>query len=451
MTLPLSRTTRALVALSALGLIAPPAIAAATPAFAQRPSTQQTTARHAVPAQQSAHTPAHQPAQQPNARLRLDLDVRFATFNASLNRGAQGELISDLSTPDNTQARNVAETIQRTAPDVVLVNEFDYDAGQRAAHLFRSNYLQRSQRGAKAADYPYMYTAPVNTGVPSGMDLNNDGTIGGPDDAYGFGAFPGQYGMVVYSKYPIDTQRVRTFQKFLWKDMPGALLPDDPATPAPNDWYSPAELEKFRLSSKSHWDLPIKLGGRTVHLLASHPTPPTFDGPEDRNGKRNHDEIRLWADYVSGPKRSGYLYDDRGRRGGLPLGSSFVIVGDQNSDPHDGDSVPGSIGQLLNNVWVNTSRTPTSAGAVEQARLQGGVNATHRTPSKYDTADFSEPPGNIRADYVLPSITLPILDARVFWPTTDDPLFRLTGTYPFPTSDHRLVHVDVFAPHVVKR
>lgn len=406
----------------------------------------------AAPAPSLPGPPAVSAAQTGSGRgIGIDLDVRFSTFNASLNRGAEGQLISDLSTPGNEQARNVAETIQRAAPDVVLINEFDYDSGQRAANLFRDNYLQRSQRGAEPATYPYMYTAPVNTGVPSGMDLNNDGKVGGPDDAYGFGAFPGQYGMVVYSKYPIDTKRVRTFQNFLWKDMPGALLPDDPATPGSKDWYSPAELQKVRLSSKSHWDVPINLGGRTVHLLASHPTPPTFDGPEDRNGKRNHDEIRLWADYISGSRRSGYIYDDRGRRGGLPLGSSFVIAGDQNSDPNDGDSVEGSIEQLLDNLWVNTSRTPTSEGAVEQARLQGGVNATHRTPSKYDTADFSEPPGNIRADYVLPSITLPILKAGVFWPTTKDPLSRLTGTYPFPTSDHRLVHVDVFAPHLVKR
>ena len=109
--------------------------------------------------------------------------------------------------------------------------------------------------------------------------------------------------MVVYSKYPIDTDDVRTFQHFSWADMPGALLPDDPATAAPADWYSPEELDVFRLSSKSHWDVPIEIGKKTVHFLVSHPTPPTFDGTEDRNGTRNHDEIRFWADYVS-PSRA---------------------------------------------------------------------------------------------------------------------------------------------------
>ena len=55
-------------------------------------------------------------------------DVRFSTFNASLNRSAAGQLVADLSTPTNQQARNVAETLQRVRPDVVLINEFDYDA-----------------------------------------------------------------------------------------------------------------------------------------------------------------------------------------------------------------------------------------------------------------------------------------------------------------------------------
>lgn len=359
-------------------------------------------------------------------------EVRFATFNASLNRATEGQLEQDLSTGDNEQARNVAETIQRADPDVVLVNEFDYS--RKAARLFRDNYLAVGQRGADPVDYPYHYIAPSNTGVPSGHDLNNDGTVGGGDDAYGFGLFPGQYGMVVYSKYPIDTRKVRTFQQLKWQSMPGNRMP--------TDYYSPAEQADLRLSSKSHWDLPIRIGTRTVHLLASHPTPPTFDGPEDRNGRRNADEIRLWADYVSGGHDARWIRDDEGRRGGLPRGASFVIAGDQNADPDDGDSTDDAIHQLLDHPRVNTSVTPTSRGAVEASEQQGGINDEHVGNSAQDTADFAEPPGNIRADYVLPSRDLPIRDARVFWPTSEHPLYRLTGSYPFPTSDHRLVWVD---------
>jgi hypothetical protein len=244
--------------------------------------------------------------------------------------------------------------------------------------------------------------------------------------------------------HPIVTSEIRTFQKFLWKDMPGAKLPDDPATPAPADWYSPDELAIFRLSSKSHWDIPIRVHGKRIHFLVSHPTPPVFDGPEDRNGTRNYDEIRLWADYIT-PWRSDYIYDDAGRSGGLKPGAEFVIAGDQNSDPLDGDSRPGAIQQLINSTLVNTSNTPESLGAVEATALQGGANLTHRSDPRFDTADFADSaPGNLRADYVLPSSDLQISDSAVFWPLqAETELFRLTGVFPFPSSDHRLVWVEV--------
>jgi Endonuclease/Exonuclease/phosphatase family len=371
--------------------------------------------------------------------------VRFSTFNASLNRNFAGQLRADLSTPGNAQAATVAEIIQRVRPEVLLINEFDFDP--TAADLFRTNYLEVSQSGAEPIRYDHLFIAPSNTGIPSGFDLNNNGVIGGPDDAFGFGFFPGQFGMLVLSQHPIDTAGVRTFQHFLWKDMPGAMLPDDPATPAPADWYSPEELDVFRLSSKSHWDVPILIGGKTVHFLASHPTPPVFDGPEDRNGTRNFDEIRFWADYITPGMTSRYIYDDEGQSGGLRPGASFVIAGDQNSDPLDGDSIPGAIQQLIEHPRVNTKVTPDSEGAVEQSALQGGANLTHLSEPRFDTADFSDTaPGNLRADYVLPSKNLRIDDAAVFWPLSSDPLFRLVGTFPFPSSDHRLVWVDVWVP-----
>lgn len=370
------------------------------------------------------------------------VDLRVATYNLSLNRASAGELEADLSTPDDPQAHTVAEVIQRTNPDVILLNEFDYVPNMRAADLFRDNYLAVGQGGADPVDYPYAYVAPSNTGVPSGFDLNNNGGVGGGDDAFGFGAFEGQYGMAILSKYPIDTENVRTFRNFLWKDMPGALLPDNPATPEPADWYSPEELGVVRLSSKSHWDVPVNVGGETVHVLASHPTPPTFDGPEDRNGRRNHDEIRFWADYVT-PGKSAYIVDDEGGKRGLLPSEPFVIVGDQNADPLDGDSVDAAISQLLESKQV-TDPLPASAGAVEAAALQGGANAAHEGAPRYDTADFADKaPGNLRADYVLPSRRTRVLDSGVFWPTQADPLSRLTGTYPFPSSDHRLVWVDL--------
>ncbi|REK17301.1 MAG: PEP-CTERM sorting domain-containing protein [Planctomycetota bacterium] len=352
--------------------------------------------------------------------------VRFATYNASLNRNSAGQLINDLSVTTNLQARRVAETIQRVRPDVLLINEFDYDAGGVAAQSFQNNYLSIGQNttGAGAAspiNYPYRYVAPSNTGVSSGVDFDGNGSI----DNYGFGNFPGQFGMVVYSMHPIANDR--TFQNFLWKDMPGNLIPAN---------YTQTGIDNARLSSKSHWDLTVDIDGTDVHVLTSHPTPPVFDSPVfDENGRRNFDEIRLWNDYVT-PGQNGYITDDDGLAGGFTGGERFVILGDQNSDPLDGDSLPGAANQLLTNPLINTSFTPSSAGGAVD-----GAGDPHLGDPQFDTADFGNPPGNLRVDYVLPSANMGIDDGGVFWPVNGDPLRSLIFA-----SDHRMVFVDVAVP-----
>ncbi|WP_414521341.1 phytase [Umezakia ovalisporum] len=378
--------------------------------------------------------------------------IRFSQFNASLNRNADGSLVSDLSTPDNTQAKAVAEIIQRNNPDVLLINEFDYFElnPTQGVELFLQNYLAVSQNGAEPVDYPYFYIAPSNTGIASGFDLNNNsavvttpGTPGYGDDALGFGNYPGQYGMLLLSKYEIDTAKIRTFQKFLWQDMPNSLLPTIAAPENESPWYSPEEQAILRLSSKSHWDVPIKVDNEVVHVLASHPTPPVFDGDEDRNGKRNYDEIRFWADYVT-PGKGNYIYDDQGTYGELAAGSRFVIMGDLNADPVDGDSFDDAVLQLLQNPRINTNLIPSSLGATQQSEIQSRANLNHKSNPAFDTADFADGnPGNLRADYVLPSSDLPIHNSGVFWPLNTDSSFPLVNIFPFPSSDHRLVWVDV--------
>jgi hypothetical protein len=383
--------------------------------------------------------------------------VRFATFNASLNRDTAGQLITDLTTQNNPQAQDIAEIIQQVNPDVLLINEFDYNANNlnEAINLFQQNYLGVDQNPADSAgtvNYPFFYVAPSNTGVTSNFDLDNNGAIvttvgaeGYGNDALGFGNFTGQFGMVLLSKYPIDTDNIRTFQNFLWKDMPENLLPDDPATPEPNDWYSAEELEVLPLSSKSHWDVPIEVDGEIIHVLVSHPTPPTFDGEEDRNGRRNHDEIRFWSDYVT-PGAGDYIYDDddEAPTGGLTEGSAFVIMGDQNADPFDGDSVENAIVQLIDNPNIQGSATdpnitPDSTGGVEAAETQAGANVGQQGNPAFDTADFGdEAPGNLRVDYVLPSTNLVIDEAQVFWPASGE-----AGSELVAASDHRLVFADL--------
>lgn len=365
--------------------------------------------------------------------------LRVATFNCSLNRNKAGELLKDLSGGTNKQAQEVARVLRTVRPDIVLLNEFDFSEDKKAVNCFLHEYVNATADWATEEPilYPYLFTAPVNTGVPSGRDLDHDGKTNGPGDAIGFGKFPGQYGMVLLSQFPIETNDVRTFQKLLWKSMPDALLPpsgkDDNA-----NWYNDEDLNLLRLSSKSHWDIPVRIDQQVLHLLTSHPTPPAFDGPEDRNGRRNHDEIRLWAEYLSDAEKS-WLIDDLGRSGTLPSTAAFVILGDQNADPNDGASYQVAINQLLTHPRVNAELTPTSVGGSEAAKTQGGKNSEHKGDHSHDTADFNDRGvGNLRADYVLPSKNLNATAAGIFWPLSTDP-----GATVADCSDHRLVWIDL--------
>jgi endonuclease/exonuclease/phosphatase family metal-dependent hydrolase len=375
----------------------------------------------------------------PNPSSAVNNSIRFATYNTSLYTETSGGLISRLQKDDNN-AKKIAAVIQYQKPDVLLLNEFDYDAEGIAANIFQKNYLAIAQDGQAAINYPHRYFAPVNTGVQSGMDLDNNGTIGGEgrsrgNDAYGYGLHPGQYGMLVLSKFPIDDNAVRTFQNLLWKDLPNAIQAENPTTKAA--WYSDEVWKNLRLSSKSHWDVPIATPNGIVHFLVSHPTPPVFDGPEDRNGARNHDEIKLWADYLDN-KNADWLCDDKKQCGGLNRDARFVIAGDLNADPMDGDGINGTIKQLLDHPRVLKHAAPRSKGAVTAAQLSGGANLEHRGEHAEDTGDFGPKVGNMRLDYVLPSANMTLKDSGVFWQSPDE-----IGSQWMDASDHHMVWLDL--------
>jgi len=362
--------------------------------------------------------------------------IKIATFNVSMDAtnylpkgeiGTGNELIKALKS-DHQQIKNIAEIIQRNRPDIILLNEFDYIKNpEQGVKIFLKEYLGKAQQGTKAIDYPYYYYAPVNTGVSTPFDLDNNGKkTANLGDAQGFGHFPGHFGMLLLSKYPIEKQKIRTFQNFLWKDMPNAIMPITPSTKEP--WYNNQEWQMLRLSSKSHWDIPVNVQGQLVHVLASHPTPPVFDGEEDRNGARNHDEIRFWHDYIT-PNQSNYIYDDLGSKGGIKINSRFVIVGDQNASKNEGGARKEGIGNLLESSFTNNDKSPASYAGKENSDSPYAEN---------HTAGWG-----MRADYVLPSRSgFKLENNGIFWPEKKSPLNRLVATRS-ASSDHRLVWADL--------
>jgi len=360
--------------------------------------------------------------------------VRFASYNVALFRQKEGQLSKDLKSGQDTQIQNVAAVIQQVRPDVLALMEFDYDSSGQLLRDFQQHYLAHSQKGQPAISYAYALPVASNTGVLSTADYDGDGKINLPQDAYGFGRYEGQYAFALLSRFPLDTAQIRSFQHFLWSKMPEAKQPMNPNQQA---YYSEKAWKKFRLSSKNHIDIPIRLDDKQIiHTILAHPTPPVFDGPEDRNGLRNYDEIRLLKDYLS---NASYLQDDKGRQGGLKPGASFVVMGDLNADPKDGDSAEGAIQQLLQHPSVhsevaNGSMIPRSKGGKSYNQRKGDQG-----DPAFDTAFFGR-----RIDYVLPSKNLTILDSGVFWPAIGEDLYEQVKDK--KASDHLLVWVDIRLP-----
>lgn len=366
--------------------------------------------------------------------------MRVATYNTSLFSDDAGGVIRQLE-GDSTHARKIAAVLQKVRPDLVLLNEFDYDDAHRAADLFQQRYLGIAQPGGgEPLRYPYRYLAPVNTGVPSGLDLDRDGQVGTEgrargNDAWGYGLHPGQYGMLVLSRFPIDETKVRTFQLLRWSTLPGATNPVDPTRH--EAFYPDAIWKQLRLSSKSHWDVPVRTPGGVVHFLVSHPTPPVFDGPENRNGLRNADEIRLWREYLT-PGDAPWLCDDQGHCGGLAADARFVIAGDLNNDPADGDGQHEAIVELLEHPRVMRMATPRSEGGEETALAYATKGLERRGAPAHVTGDFGRRNGALRLDYVLPSTGFSLTGSGVFWPKKDHADAAIADG-----SDHHLVWVDL--------
>lgn len=336
-------------------------------------------------------------------------DLRIATFNTELERDGPGLLLRDLGKDDLADIAAVVAVIAEVSPDILVIQGFDWDYDQAALTAFAARLAEAG------APYPHRFAPMPNSGMASDHDLDGDGRLGGPGDAQGFGAFTGQGGIAVLSRLPIRRDEVRDLSALLWKDMPGALLPR-----RPDGGLFPSEeaMDVQRLSSTGHWIVPITLPeGGDFDLLTFQAGPPVFDGPEDRNGRRNHDEIRLWQLVLDGAFG--------------PAPDRFVLAGGANLDPHDSDGRSDAIMTLLSDPRLQDPR-PASAGAAEAAD-QG-----HAGENALDTVDW-ERPGRLRVDYVLPSRDWRVIDAGVYWPTLD----QAGHAEASKASRHRLVWVDL--------
>lgn len=301
-------------------------------------------------------------------------------------------MLRDLARGTDDQINAVLQVVAAADADVLALQSIDYDLTGEALTLL-----------ADAAGYPHHFALRPNTGMPTRFDMNGDGRFGGPADAQGYGRFSGQGGMAILSRYPILADQARDLSDILWVDIPDPLLPVTDQGPFPS-----AEAQAaLRLSTTGHWIVPIDVPGVRFEMMVFHASPPVFDGKEDRNGRRNHDEIRLWQHVLNGDV-------------GTPPSGPFIIAGDANLDSVDGDGIKSAILNLLVDPRVQDVAPTGHAGT--------------------DTVDWTDPvPGDLRVDYVLPSTHWTVQDAGVLWPAPDDPLAETVAA----ASRHRLVWIDL--------
>ena len=325
--------------------------------------------------------------------------LRIATFHTELSRKGPGILVRDLDRGAPDIAAVVA-MIAEIAPDVIVLQDIDYDAGGAALTLLAGRLEDAG------APFPFRFAARPNAGMATGLDLDADGYRGDARDAQGYGRFAGDGGMAVLSRFPIGD--VTDLSALLWRDLPGATPP--PMT------EEVAAIQ--RLSSVAHWIVPVKTPGGTLTLMTWHATSPVFDGPEDRNGRRAQDETALWLRVLDGALDVP------------PPKERFAILGVGSIDPVDGEGRRVAITALLSDPRVQDP-APRSAGA------RAAADPSQAGDPALDTVDY-DGPGNLRTSFILPSADLTVTGAGVLWPLD---LSRYGA--PEDLSRHRLVWADI--------
>lgn len=335
---------------------------------------------------------------------------RFATFNAELSRDGPGLLFRDAVKGEDDVAEAIAR-IAAAAPDVLALQGLDWDEGGLAIGAVVAAL------DAAGHPMPHVHAGLVNRGVPvtASGDLDGDGRTWEGDDMHGWARFAGQGSMAILSRYPLG--EVVDLSGLLWADLPGARREGADGTDLLAGDYA-----ALRLSTTAHWAVPVDLPGGRVTVAAHHATPPVFDGPEDRNGRRAADEAAVWGAWLDGALA--------GVPGGAPAPEGpVVLLMAANVDPEDGDGLGGAMRALLERPDLTD---PAPRGAPRPAVADG-----HAGDPALDTVNWDDPPdgpGDLRVDYAIPSAGLRVVASGVEWPAEG------------AASRHAIVWVDVALP-----
>ena len=379
-----------------------------------------------------------------------DADVRFSTFNASLNRNnsgrarprpvdagnAAGAATSPRSSsgPGPTCCSSTSSTSTRSARRPVP-GQLPVGAAQRRPadqlpiplhravehrHSVRLRPRQQRRRSAGRTTPLASASSPASSGWPSTRSIRSTRAPSGRSSM------------------------------FLWKDMPGALLPDDPNT---------ARTRRLVFAGRA---------GRLQALIEEPLGPADPDRQENRALPRQPPDAAGFrrpggSQRNAQPRRDpllGRLHHARHerlhlrRRGTARRAEARRALRDRRRPelrPARRRQHPG-----LGPAAARPPAREHEAHAVEPGRGRGSRAPGRREPHAQERSALRH--GRLRRRAGARATCAPTTccrartcrssTARVFWPLSTDPLFRLVGTFPFPSSDHRLVWIDVSVPGV---
>jgi len=359
--------------------------------------------------------------------------LRYGHFNIK-------ELSTDKLLDDADQQVNAAaEVIARFNPDIVDINELQYDIeGLPTGDMPGAAYpvepggidggAENAQRLADriaAANPDATYDHVLITVGNSGMWWDDTGDF----DSWslrGWGDWEGRFNTAVLSKFPILRDEVRVISDLAWEDLPDNQLAD---MEAEIGMVPPAG---FPLFEKALIIVPVDLGTETLYLVLLHPvaSPSRFDVI---NPYRNYDELHALALFLDGTLPGVEP---------LPAGAKFIISGDLNADPDssDSDGIAGAA-QLVTEHPSVVAVFPEGAGT----EGRNGEYNTYMSGCGNDDGETVEDPRDafqLQLDYILPSVTIgePI-DQAIFFP--DFQSAREDFDLACYASDHRFLWADL--------
>lgn len=357
--------------------------------------------------------------------------VRIAQFN--LREMSTAKLLDGA----DEQAGAAAQVIAKFAPEIISINELQFDiegipslGSPGAPSSTQPGTFDGGAQNAKRLAERVAALNPAAAFSFTVLTVGNSGfkwagpTLGNPSFVLrGWGDWPGRFNSAILTKFPIAYDKIRVINEFAWD-----ALPDNSIDKMKTE-IGTSVPAGFPLFEKGILVVPVEIApGQLLHMVMHHPVAPAF---EAINPYRHFDELHGLKLFLDGTLPGVEP---------LPVGARFVVIGDLNADPEDGDSLDGGIEPILGHPALNVF-FPAGSGT---KGTNGKYNTYLSGCGKDDGTTVDDPTTKfqMQLDYILPSKTFGAAQVgEIFFP--DFQSQKADFLLACQASDHRFLYVDV--------